>query len=80
MSRDPDTPGCLVHAVSHLRSVPGLPQRGHEVMPKGFTSSTTDSPDLFNPAHYPIRARCQTCGQPVKADSPYWPFQHTEGE
>lgn len=55
---------------------PVLPKREHEVEPKDLRSSKTAKPDLFNLAHYPIRATCRICDQPVIAESQLSPFLH----
>ncbi|HWG01398.1 MAG TPA: hypothetical protein VG164_06065 [Trebonia sp.] len=34
--------------------------------------------DLFNVGHYPVRAICRVCGNPIQAGSFLYPFQHTE--
>lgn len=34
--------------------------------------------DLFNPSHYPVRAVCRFCGEPIEAGSFFWPFAHAE--
>lgn len=34
------------------------------------------SADLFNFQHYPLRAVCRFCGDPIQADSFFMPFTH----
>ena len=34
--------------------------------------------DLFDTRHYPVRATCRVCGEPVAADGFLQPFRHVE--
>lgn len=36
--------------------------------------------DLFNVRHYPVRAVCRICGEPIEADSYFRPFAHEDGQ
>lgn len=36
--------------------------------------------DLFNTRHYPMRAVCRVCSEPIRADSLLRPFAHSEEE
>lgn len=52
--------------------------RPHEPEPEPGSVLTRDgqSADLFNHQHYPVRALCRLCGEPIKADSFFRPFAH----
>lgn len=34
--------------------------------------------DLFNTGHYPVRAVCRFCGEPIEAESFFRPFAHAD--
>lgn len=52
--------------------------RPHEPEPKPGSVLSGDGrrADLFNHQHYPVRALCRLCGEPIKADSFFRPFAH----
>lgn len=47
-----------------------------EPAPGSFRAATGGDADLFDPEHYPVRAVCQVCGKPIKAETFLRPFQH----
>jgi hypothetical protein len=52
---------------------------GHEAMPKRgtLTSEKHGGPaDLFDPASYPVRAKCQHCGGDLRTERFSAPFTH----
>jgi hypothetical protein len=64
-----------VHAVEPLAC-------SHSPEPKAGTVRTGDGgrADLFNFRHYPVRALCRLCGESIKAESFFRPFEHVDGE
>jgi hypothetical protein len=36
--------------------------------------------DLFDFRHYPVRALCRLCGESIRAESFFQPFEHVDGE
>ncbi|MCL2586414.1 MAG: hypothetical protein FWE35_28635 [Streptosporangiales bacterium] len=59
--------------------VPSQPSvRSHEPEPQRGTIVTGDGhdADLFNVRHYPLRALCRLCGEPITAESFLCPFGH----
>lgn len=56
--------------------------RYHSPEPAVGTIRTPDGrpADLFNARHYPVRAVCRVCGEPIRADSLLRPFAHPEEE
>lgn len=55
--------------------------RPHEPEPEPGSVLTGDGrhADLFNLRHYPVRALCRLCGEPIKAQSFLRPFKHDNG-
>jgi hypothetical protein len=47
-----------------------------EPTPGSFRSSSGENADLFKLSHYPIRATCRVCFQPIQAESFLRAFQH----
>ena len=54
----------------------------HWPEPKAGSILTGDGQraDLFNIRHYPVRALCRLCGESIKAESFFQPFEHVDGE
>jgi hypothetical protein len=54
----------------------------HIPEPKAGSILTSDGrkADLFNVRHYPVRAVCRVCDEPIKADSFFRPFAHVDGQ
>jgi hypothetical protein len=52
----------------------------HMPEPRAGSIRTSDGrqADLFNYRHYPVRAVCRGCGEPIRAESFYRPFEHTD--
>jgi hypothetical protein len=64
-----------VHAVDPLVC-------SHAPEPKAGSILTGDGrrADLFNFRHYPVRALCRLCGESIRAESFFQPFEHVDGE
>jgi hypothetical protein len=54
----------------------------HLPEPKAGSILTGDGrrADLFNFRHYPVRAVCRLCGESIRAESFFQPFEHVDGE
>lgn len=54
--------------------------RSHTPTPRPGSMFSRDGrrADLFNIRHYPVRAVCQDCGEPIEAESFFRPFLHAE--
>jgi hypothetical protein len=54
----------------------------HSPEPGHGTVLTADGrqADLFNTSHYPVRAVCRMCSEPIQADSFFRPFEHVDGQ
>jgi hypothetical protein len=54
------------------------PRRGHpaEPAPGTFLTAVGGNADLFDPAHYPVSARCRICREPIRAESFLRAFEH----
>jgi hypothetical protein len=51
-------------------------QHTAEPAPGTFRTATGGDADLFNLDHYPVRATCLVCGQPIQANHFLRAFQH----
>lgn len=85
MDTDPGTEGLGGMTGGHGATVPATAagrQAAHTPEPDIGTYRTSDnrSPDLLNRDDYPVWADCRICGNPIKAESFYWPFIHAEEE
>lgn len=54
----------------------------HSPEPRRGTVLTRDGrqADLFNTSHYPLRAVCQVCAEPIEAQHFFRAFRHVDGE
>lgn len=59
---EPETIGCCSHDPE--------PRAGSILSQDGRRA------DLFNVRHYPVRACCRTCGEPIEATNFFRPFIH----
>lgn len=60
----------MQHAMVRKRTHPAEPAVGT------FRASSGEDADLFNLTHYPVRAVCRVCSQPIKAETFLRAFQH----
>lgn len=56
------------------------PPRTHLAEPKpgSFRTASGEAADLFNLQHYPVRATCLRCEEPIKAESFLRAFRHED--
>ena len=56
------------------------PSRTHPAEPKpgSFRAATGGDADLFNVEHYPVRATCRLCDEPIRADAFLRAFRHED--
>jgi hypothetical protein len=56
-------------------------RRAHPAEPDPRTLLTTSGggADLFNVSHYPVRAVCRVCRQPIRAETFLRAFEHDAG-
>jgi hypothetical protein len=56
------------------------PPRRHPAEPKAgsFRTAAGGDADLFNVEHYPVRATCRLCEEPIRADAFLRAFRHEE--
>jgi len=47
-----------------------------EPAPGSFLAVTGEDADLFNMNHYPVRAVCRVCGEPIEAETFLRAFRH----
>jgi hypothetical protein len=54
------------------------PRRAHQAEPAPGTLLTTvgADADLFDVNHYPVRAECRVCREPIRAESFLSAFEH----
>jgi hypothetical protein len=59
---------------------PTTSPRTHRAEPKpgSFRATTGENADLFNLEHYPVRATCRLCDEPIKAESFLRAFRHED--
>jgi hypothetical protein len=59
---------------------PTTPPRTHPAEPKpgSFRATTGEDADLFNLEHYPVRATCRLCDEPIKAVAFLRAFRHED--
>ena len=43
-----------------------------------FRAATGEDADLFNLEHYPVRATCRLCDEPIKAEGFLRAFRHED--
>ncbi|MGH3248165.1 MAG: hypothetical protein ACRDOI_18475 [Trebonia sp.] len=49
-----------------------------EPAPGSFRAAAGGNADLFNLSHYPVRATCRLCDQPIQAESFLRAFRHQD--
>jgi hypothetical protein len=69
-----------LYVIMRGRSPAGTPVHSPEPRLRTLRNRNDGRADLFNVRHYPVTAVCRVCGQPIRADSFFWPFVHQEGE
>ena len=54
------------------------PRRAHpaEPAPGTFLTAVGGDADLFDVTHYPVRAECRICREPIRAESFLRAFEH----
>lgn len=62
------------------RQEPLTPTHTAEPAPGSFRAVTGEDADLFNLDHYPLRATCRVCNEPIRAESFLRTFKHEDWE
>lgn len=65
-----------------MRTMRELAVQFHTPEPAIGSFRTSDGHDanLFDSSHYPVRAVCRVCNEPIQADSFFRPFAHFEDD